>query len=256
MRVRRHFARLAAGDLFTPQERRTMARWGLGALGAFVGGYLLAYLVMFPAPLLPGHESVPRLLGLTQAEAQAQLKSASLRAQDGGTESDATAPQGTVVWQDPPPGVLAPEQTPVTLVVSGGPPRVPVPDVAGFDGSIARRLIAAAGLTVGRAESIQAPTPRGVVMQTQPSAGSVLTPGGSVALVVSRGQPTITVPNLLGLSQADARARLESEGLRVGSATHRRTAEASPGTVVAQRPAAGTLAASGTIVDIVVARSQ
>jgi len=37
--------------------------------------------------------------------------------------------------------------------------------------------------------------------------------------------------------------------------TRRRTADANPGTVVAQRPAAGTLAAAATVVDIVVARS-
>ena len=42
---------------------------------------------------------------------------------------------------------------------------------------------------------------------------------------------------------------------QLGTVTRRRTADASPGTVVGQRPAAGTLAAPGTVVDIVVARS-
>lgn len=92
-------------------------------------------------------------------------------------------------------------------------------------------------------------------MYTRPAAGSVLTPGGAVTVIVSRGAPTIGVPDLLGLTQADARTRLELEGLRLGTVTRQRTADAAPGTVVAQRPGAGTLAASGTIVDIVVARS-
>jgi beta-lactam-binding protein with PASTA domain len=48
---------------------------------------------------------------------------------------------------------------------------------------------------------------------------------------------------------------LETEGLQLGTVTRRRTGEAAPGTVVGQRPAAGTLAAPGTVVDIVVARS-
>lgn len=255
MRVRRHFARFAPSELLSPAERRTLGRWALAALGAAVAGYLVAYLVLFPAPILPGHEPVPRLLGLSQSEAQAQLKRVSLRAHDGGTEPHPSAAQGTVVWQDPPPGVLAPEQTTVTLVASSGPPKIPVPDVAGFDGALAAHLLAAAGLTVTRVDSLQAPAPRGAVLQSRPSAGTVLTPGGGVALVVSRGQPTITVPDLMGLSQADARARLEGEGLRLGTAARERTTAASPGTVVGQRPAAGTLAASGTVVDIVVARS-
>jgi beta-lactam-binding protein with PASTA domain len=45
------------------------------------------------------------------------------------------------------------------------------------------------------------------------------------------------------------------EGLQLGTMTRRRTADATAGTVVAQRPGAGTLAAPGTVVDIVVARS-
>jgi serine/threonine-protein kinase len=92
-------------------------------------------------------------------------------------------------------------------------------------------------------------------MVTRPAAGNTVSPGTNVMLTVSRGAPTITVPSVLELTQVDARTRLELEGLVLGTVTRRRTAEAAPGTVVAQRPAAGTLAAPGTVVDIVVARS-
>jgi len=92
-------------------------------------------------------------------------------------------------------------------------------------------------------------------MLTRPPAGTALAPGAGLTLVVSRGAPTISVPDLLGMSAADARTRLELEGLQLGTMTRRRTPDANPGTVVAQRPAAGTLASPGTVVDIVVARS-
>src|SRR5205814_6295906 len=108
---------------------------------ARLGTYLTADLIVFPAPLLHGHEVVPRVVGLSLAEASAQLKKAGLQVQDGGTEPDATAPQGTVVWQDPPPGVSAPAGLRVTLVSSDGPPQIPVPDVAGLDGGLAQRLV-------------------------------------------------------------------------------------------------------------------
>jgi serine/threonine-protein kinase len=255
MRVRRHVAPVEDWALLSESQRRSLQRWGIAALAALVAGYLVAYLVIFPAPILPGHRQVPRLLGLSQAEAQAQLRGASLRPADGGSEPHPGASQGTIIWQDPPAGVIAPENTEVTLVVSAGPPKIPVPDVVGFDGGLAHQLVRAAGLAVSRVESLQAPVPAGVVVQVRPIVGSVLAPGAGVTLVVSRGEPTISVPDLLGLSQADARTRLELEGLRVGSVTRRRTADASPGTVVGQRPAAGTLAAAGTLVDVVVARS-
>jgi beta-lactam-binding protein with PASTA domain len=57
------------------------------------------------------------------------------------------------------------------------------------------------------------------------------------------------------MAAADARTRIEMEGLQLGTMTRRSTPNATPGTVVAQRPAAGTLASPGTVVDIVVARS-
>ncbi|MDP3910445.1 MAG: PASTA domain-containing protein [Gemmatimonadales bacterium] len=251
MRIRRHFSSLE-GMTF---DRRRVGIWTLVAFGALLAGYLTAYLVLFPAPFLPGHHEVPRVLGLTLAEAQAEVRQAQLEVTDGGAEPHASAPQGVVIWQDPPPGVISPEGTKVTLVSSGGPPKIPVPDVTSLDAGLAERLVNAAGLTVSQVESVQAAAPRGLAILTRPSAGTALAPGAGLILVVSRGAPTISVPDLLGMASADARTRLELEGLQLGTMTRRRTAEANPGTVVAQRPAAGTLAAPGTVVDIVVARS-
>jgi serine/threonine-protein kinase len=252
MRIRRHLAPL---DGLTPVDRRRAVRWTLTGLGALLAGYLTAYLLLFPAPFLPGHQAVPRALGLSLAEAQALLKKAQLAVSDGGVDPHPTAPQGTVIWQDPPPGVIAPEGLKVTLVVSAGPSKIPVPDVAGLEAGLAQRLISAAGLMVSQVESVQAAAPSGFAMLTRPPAGTALAPGAALALVVSRGAPTIAVPDLLGMVAADARTRIEMEGLQLGTMTRRSTPNATPGTVVAQRPAAGTLASPGTVVDIVVARS-
>lgn len=250
MRVRRHFA--AIEDF---RVGRGVWKWlGIGA-GFVLAGYLTAYLVLFPAPILRGHQEVPRVLGLTVAEAQSEIQKSKLQAADGGTEPHPTAAQGLVIWQDPPPGVIAPEGTRVTLVSSAGPPKIPVPDVANLDASLAQSLVTAVGLTVSHVESVQAAAPTGLAMLTRPPAGTALSPGAGLIVVVSRGAPTIAIPDLLGMASADARTRLEVEGLQLGTVTRRRTAEASPGTVVGQRPAAGTLAAPGTVVDIVVARS-
>lgn len=256
MRLRRHLPPLREWTLpVASVDPRSAKRWGIALVGAVVSGYLTAYLVIFPAPLLRGDHVVPRVLGLSLAEASQAIRKADLQVQDGGAESHPLAAQGTVVWQDPPPGVAAPAGMRVSLVVSDGPPKIAVPDVVGLDGDLAQRLVAAAGLTVSRAESVQAAAPRGVAMLTRPPATTLLSPGAAVAVVVSRGAPTIPVPDLLGLGQADARTRLELDGLTLGTVTRRRTADANPGTVVAQRPAAGTLAAPATVVDIVVARS-
>jgi serine/threonine-protein kinase len=252
MRIRRHLPPL---DGIVPFDRRRASRWLLAGLGALLAGYLTAYVVLFPAPILSGHQLVPRVLGLSLAEAQAQVTQAHLVVAEGGADPHPTAPQGTVIWQDPPPGVIAPQGLKVTLVVSAGPPKIPVPDVSNLDAALAQRLVAAAGLVVSQVESVQSGSPRGLAMLTRPPAGTALAPGAGLALVVSRGAPTISVPDLLGMSIADARMRLELDGLQLGTPTRRRTADANPGTVIEQRPASGTLASPGTVVDIVVARS-
>ena len=249
MRIRRRFEPFQDFTI----DRRTWRWVGFGA-GMVLAGYLTAF-IMFPAPLLPGHQAVPRVLGLTLAEAQAEIQKAKLQVTDGGAEPHPSAPQGIVIWQDPPADVIAPEGMKVTLVSSAGPPKIPVPDVAGLDASLAQSMVAAAGLVVSGVESVQAASPTGLAMMTRPPAGTALAPGAGLTVVVSRGAPTIPVPDLLGMASADARTRLETEGLQLGTVTRRRTTEGSPGTVVAQSPAAGTLAAPGTVVDVVVARS-
>src|SRR6266550_1358843 len=208
-----------------------------------------------PRPDSPRPSAVPRVLGLGLPEAEAEIQRARLQIADGGAEPHPSAPQGVIIWQDPPPGVIAPEGTKVTLVSSAGPPKIPVPDVANLDAGLAQSLIASAGLVVSQVESVQAASPTGLAMMTRPPAGTALAPGAGLTVVVSRGAPTIPIPDLLGMASADARTRLEMEGLQLGTVTRRRTTEASPGTVVAQTPAAGALAAPGTVVDIVVARS-
>ena len=256
MRVRRHIPPLSDWRAPAWVDRNRVSRWTLYIGGAGLAGYLIAFFILFPAPILRGQQVVPRLLGLPLADAQHQLTTLHLQVQDGGAETHATAAAGTVIWQDPPPGVTAPEGMKVTLVSSSGPSKIPVPDVSGLAATLAQQLVAAAGLTVAQVESVQVPrTPPGVAAMTRPPAGSLLAPGTGLVLVVSRGEATIPVPDLLNMAIADARSRLEESGLALGSVTRRRTADANPGTVVAQTPAAGTLAPAGAVVDIVVARS-
>lgn len=257
MRVRPRFPplhewRLPQLRLPAPQRLRT---WAMLVGGTMLAGYLTAYIFIFPAPILPGREEVPRLIGQSAEDARDQMEERGLRVVSGDAEPHPTAPAGTVIWQDPPPGVVAPEGIEVTLVTSAGPAKIPVPDVSGYDGELARSFVRAAGLVVSRVESVQAPAPRGVTVVTRPPPASLLNPGASVVLVVSQGAPTIAVPALLGLLSSDARARLEEHGLQLGTVTRRRTPDVTPGQIIAQTPAAGTLASPGTVVDIVVARS-
>jgi beta-lactam-binding protein with PASTA domain len=258
MRIRRHLA--PATQWPNPFAGLAGALHGHGAtlyagtfVGALIVGYVVAALVFFPAPIFASSKSVPSLLGLTADQAQQSLSAAGLKVEKMDPVRHPTAPRGTVVWQDPPAGVVVPQGSSVQLSVSQGPQPVPVPDVVGYDGTIGQSLIQASGLKVGSVDSAQTAAAKGVIVGTRPTAGKALDPGGRVTLVVSKGAPTITVPNLSGLTLDSARTVLEQANLTLGT-YWRRSSDARPGTVIHQEPPVGTLSSPGVAVDVILAR--
>ena len=230
--------------------------WIGGGVGAFLAGYVIAATILFPAPIFARQAAVPRLIGLTQERAEQTIVGTGLQVGGVTVEPHPRSERGTVVWQDPPQGIAVPQGQAVSLTVSGGPARIPVPDVSGYDVSLARQLVAAAGLAIGGVESTQAPVAAGVVVNSRPPAGTTLLPGTEITLVVSVGAPTITVPDLRGLTQEAADSVLQQTGLALGTAMRRTSDTREPGTVIEQTPAPGTLSAPGTTVNVTIARRR
>lgn len=255
MRFRRHLPPLGSVSLRLPAlSRRRVLVWAAWGAGAIVAGYLTAFFLLFPTPLFRARHPVPRVLGLARADAARVLRQASLALRDSGGEADPTTPAGTVIWQDPPPDVDAPEGTRVTILTSSGPGPIVVPDVTSYDTALARTVLEAGRLQITGADSVQVPrsTP-GLVVQTRPPAGTVVTASRGVTLRVSQGAPTIRVPDLLNMTLDQARQVLADAGLALGAVTRRRTADQPAGTIIAQEPAAGTMAAAGVEINVVVA---
>jgi len=269
MRFRRHQGeRISAGRLsaWVPQLRdRLVAKtgkhsrlvFGGGAIiGSFFLGYLIAVFILFPAPIFARTQAVPRVLGLGLGDASRLLTEAGIVVNDTDYVSHPTIPRGSVVWQDPPPGLAVPSGTGMTLSLSRGPQPIPIPDVAGYEQDLARRLIEAAGLTVASIDTTVAPEERGVVVSTRPRAGESRLPGDGVTLFVSVGAPSISVPNLVGLTLDEARELLEQVGLVLGSTSTRSSTQSEPGLIIDQNPAAGTLSAEGAAVRVILVRGE
>jgi serine/threonine-protein kinase len=162
----------------------------VGGVAVMAGaGYLLAALVLFPAPLLPNERAVPRLIGEPYAVAQGDLRRLGLAAEVAGHEPSVDARVGIVVWQDPPPGVAVTRGAVVSLTLSEGRPRAAVPDVRGLDADLARRLLWGAGLRVELADTVPGTQqPAGSAAGTTPNAGDSVTTGGTVVLHLSKGK--------------------------------------------------------------------
>jgi eukaryotic-like serine/threonine-protein kinase len=220
---------------------------------AFALGYLITVFWLFPAPFFSSRHSVPRLIDLGVTEARQKLEAAGLRFRLDDQETDPVVPRNAVVRQDPPPGVVVEPNTVVSLVLSDGPPDVPVPDVAGFPRALAERVLKAAGFRLGRIDTLPSANDRGIVVQTRPGPGVGRSAGTSIELVVSSGKADVTVPSMVGLTLVEARARLAEIGLLVGSVSRRPAPGRPEGTILEQRPTAGTRSGRGTRVDLIVA---
>ncbi|MFI7444134.1 serine/threonine-protein kinase [Nonomuraea indica] len=189
---------------------------------------------------------VPALRGLDRAAAVAALERAGLVAGTV-TQTDSRQRIGRVLDSRPAPGASVTRGTAVALRVSAG---VPVPAVTGLPRGSAEAALRAAGLVVGGAGTSCSAKPDGEVLSSKPGAGTRVSGGAKVALVVSRNGAI--VPAVVGRSGPAARAALRAAGFDVTTRTQAVTDERQVGTVLTQSVAAGSCAAPGAGVAIAV----
>jgi len=92
------------------------------------------------------------------------------------------------------------------------------------------------------------------VISQSPAGGTSVQPGTAVNLVVSTGpcQGTVTVPDVVGLTQSAAEAAITAAGLYVGQVTEACSDSVPAGSVISQNPVAGASVQPGSAVDLVV----
>lgn len=173
---------------------------------------------------------------------------------------------GTVVGQSPTAGTSVLEQTRVSLDLSQGPtatappiappstPRlVVVPKLVGRPVATAEAIVRKSGLNMGGLSQQVSGLPVGTVTGQQPAAGSRVSAGTEVQLTVAAAP--LVVPDLKGLTQAEAEARLTSAGFTLGALSHR-ASRGPAGRVVGQQPVAGSQYVRTTSVALVLSSSN
>lgn len=199
----------------------------------------------------PNTVDVPRVVGLDVADAFERVQAAGLRAK--AVDVFARQAKGRVVRQRPPAGAEARRGTTVALSVSKGPQLVVVPPVIGQTEAAATAALRRVGLRVNIAR-VRSESPAGTVIAQRPQGGARAPKGSTVRLNVATGRQEPTsdagVPNVVGLRDTDADARLQAAGFQVTSTPVSSTRPR--GTVLTQSPAGGSLAAPGSTVRITV----
>lgn len=142
-------------------------------------------------------------------------------------------------------------------VVASGPSPVSVPNVVGDTQAVATTAITGADLIVGTVTMQSSTTVgSGSVISESPTASTSVSTGSAVNLVVSSGIPVVSVPNVVGDTQAVATTAITGVGLVVGTVTMQSSTTVASGNIISESPAAGMSVSSGSVVNLVVSKSS
>ena len=132
---------------------------------------------------------------------------------------------------------------------------VKVPDVVGKQADVAKKLLEESKLRVNVAETYDANMPAGKVVSQTPEAGATVKEKRLVTIYVSKGGENIEMPDLRGLTKANAEAKLKKLGLKLGTVDEE-YADEDAGTVISQNPRVGSQIAKGQAVNITVSKGK
>lgn len=237
----------AASEKEPPKKNKTKKM-----LGLFIGAiFLLSALIYGLVGYSSGDIAVPDVKGKTLVEAEAILKDNNLDFTLK-EEFDAKVPTGTVIKQSPGAGSHVKAGRKIQLTVSKGAEPGVVPDLKGKNLAEATEMLHAAKLAVGKVTvQYKEGAAQGAVLSQDIEAGKKVAAGTKVDLVVNISKGQSVVPDLKGLTLSDARERLSSMGLMVGSVTTKEDS-APKGTVIGAEPEFGKVLSEGSVVTLIV----
>ena len=133
---------------------------------------------------------------------------------------------------------------------------IPVADVSGALFDDGARALQDQGLLVLRLTEASDEIPVGVIIRTDPPAGTNVPERTTIEVVVSSGKLETTVPLLTGLTEEAARAALEGVGLVLGVISPGNSATVVKGSVIESVPAANERVPGGSTVNLLVSDGQ
>jgi serine/threonine-protein kinase len=199
------------GGGYPPDEKSWARRW----LPWLIPAVVIIAVIAVAASMLLNHGKtyyVPTVDGLSLQQAETQMQQAGLN-YTVNTVASATVPKGTVVSTNPPNGQSVQPNTTVTIDVSGGVGKIPVPNVVGQSQDVATNALEKAGLNVQVQSDPTSTQQSGTVTKEDPPAGTQATPNQTVTIFVSGGG--VTVPSVISESYATAQQQLQNLGLNV-----------------------------------------
>jgi eukaryotic-like serine/threonine-protein kinase len=200
----------------------------------------------------PGKVRVPSVRDTSRKLAIRELQKQGLEV-TADTQASSKVKKGFAISTSPEEGAEVDRGSRVRLFVSSGPARVTVPNVVGLTREAAETKLTRAGLDV-TVQQQESDRPENEVTDQSPGQGAKVQRGDQVTLTVSKGKVQSSVPDVVGLTSADARRVLRNEGLSVSVRTRSTTKQSEDGNVIEQRPSGGAQVDKGSQVVLVVGK--
>ncbi|MCR5546312.1 MAG: Stk1 family PASTA domain-containing Ser/Thr kinase [Lachnospiraceae bacterium] len=194
------------------------------------------------------------LLGMTETEAKAALKELGLGYKNAGTASSDTYEEGQIMTQSVDSGDMVDVNTTIKVTISSGAGDVSVPSVAGMTEKAAETTLTDAGFVVSKDYEYSTDVAEGNVISQTPEGDASGKKGDTVTIVISQGTEVVKVPNLVDLTQAEAKEALAAVGLKLGNVTSEYSDTVEEGTVISQSKGDKSYADVGSTIDIVVSK--
>ena len=157
--------------------------------------------------------TVPNVVGKDEATAKSAITAAGLTVGTVSESASDTVTAGLVISQTVAANTKVAKGTTVGIVLSSGPSAVKVTDVIGHEQSRAEQELASAGFQVAVKEAYSSDVRSGLVISTSPDRGSLVKPGSTVTMTVSKGKEKVTIPSVsVGMTYETAVEKLEDAG--------------------------------------------
>jgi serine/threonine-protein kinase len=223
--------------------------------------FSLAAYTSFSLFVRSGVTTVPLLKGLSRTEATHRLADQGLqirRVEEHGRYDD-RIPAGHVVRQNPDVRTLVKRGSSVTVILSLGPQRVEVPELAGRPLPAAQAALSGSGLAIGNilgafARGMQP----GTVLEQDPDPGAAIAPTTGVDLLLAmpaQGERFI-MPDLIYRDYESVRPLFEKSGFHFGSVKFERYEGVAAGIILRQFPLPGHPVTRDDAVSLVVATAD
>ena len=202
----------------------------------------------------PPEVQLPNVVGLEKDEAKRQVEEAGLKYEEDEPEYSKDVEKDHIISQDPTYMEKynnVKKGSTVKVVVSLGTEKTTVPDVTGLTQEEAVKKIEEAKLKPEIIEEASDKVEKGKVISQETPKDTEIDAGETLKIHVSTGIEQVTVPEVTGRTQAEAKSALEAAGLKV-SVTTAEDSSKENGKVIKQSIDAGSTVDKGTQITITV----